>query len=411
MKIKKAKKMTKSKKHADKIRLRQTRFNNIQLAVFAVAFALIGFFVWKSFAYTTNEVALNGLNSSSTSVCSGWTASTPSLSNTATPTFEIAGNGNRATYEAFLDGTDIGAYGVSDLPFADVCVPTPAQFALSSGPHSFYAREINPTAGELTTPNPLTFTVDTIPPSTPPAPSMASFSDSGVAGDAITKFGNPSFLGTADPNTSILLYINGQAGFGGAGVDGTSNWSARIISQPTGTYTLTVVASDQAGNLSPQSAPLTFKIDTVAPTSPSLLPANGASVSGTVNLSATATDTDSGIWKVDFQVDGVTKATDSSAPYSYSWNTTGLTDGSSHSLTAIIHDVADNTTTTSSTVTVQSGSGSPVPGDVNGDGHVNITDLSVLLSNWQTNNANCDLNHNGIVDIFDLSILLSHYGS
>ncbi|HET9721516.1 MAG TPA: choice-of-anchor Q domain-containing protein, partial [Candidatus Saccharimonadales bacterium] len=53
---------------------------------------------------------------------------------------------------------------------------------------------------------------------------------------------------------------------------------------------------------------------------------------------------------------------------------------------------------------------STTPGDLNSDGHVNITDLSIMLSNWGTTNSTCDLNTNGSVDIFDLSILLSHYG-
>ncbi|HET9721893.1 MAG TPA: choice-of-anchor Q domain-containing protein, partial [Candidatus Saccharimonadales bacterium] len=50
------------------------------------------------------------------------------------------------------------------------------------------------------------------------------------------------------------------------------------------------------------------------------------------------------------------------------------------------------------------------PGDLNSDGHVNITDLSIILTNWATSNPTCDLNANGTVDIFDLSILLSHFG-
>jgi hypothetical protein len=51
-------------------------------------------------------------------------------------------------------------------------------------------------------------------------------------------------------------------------------------------------------------------------------------------------------------------------------------------------------------------------GDLNADGHVDIVDLSILLSHWQsTTTPAYDLNNNGAVDIFDLSILLSHYGS
>ena len=49
-------------------------------------------------------------------------------------------------------------------------------------------------------------------------------------------------------------------------------------------------------------------------------------------------------------------------------------------------------------------------GDINGDGKVNITDLSLLLSAWGTNNTAADLNKSGKVDIADLSILLSNFG-
>lgn len=56
-----------------------------------------------------------------------------------------------------------------------------------------------------------------------------------------------------------------------------------------------------------------------------------------------------------------------------------------------------------------SGGGTPGPttGDINGDSVVNIFDLSILLSSWNTSNAASDLNHDGAVNVFDLSIFLS----
>jgi hypothetical protein len=51
-----------------------------------------------------------------------------------------------------------------------------------------------------------------------------------------------------------------------------------------------------------------------------------------------------------------------------------------------------------------------LPGDLNNDNAVNVTDLSILLSNYRTTNAVADVNSDGIVNVLDLSILLSHYG-
>jgi hypothetical protein len=54
-------------------------------------------------------------------------------------------------------------------------------------------------------------------------------------------------------------------------------------------------------------------------------------------------------------------------------------------------------------------------GDLSGDGIVNITDLSILLTHWAPDvhiprNTGGDVNGSGTVDIYDLSILLTHYG-
>jgi uncharacterized membrane protein len=48
----------------------------------------------------------------------------------------------------------------------------------------------------------------------------------------------------------------------------------------------------------------------------------------------------------------------------------------------------------------------PVPGDIDGDGVVDSTDLGVVLSNWGGSGAG-DLNGDGIVNSADLGILLS----
>lgn len=49
-------------------------------------------------------------------------------------------------------------------------------------------------------------------------------------------------------------------------------------------------------------------------------------------------------------------------------------------------------------------------GDLNSDSKINILDLSLLLSKYNTSYAPVDINSDGKVSIFDLSILLSNYG-
>lgn len=48
--------------------------------------------------------------------------------------------------------------------------------------------------------------------------------------------------------------------------------------------------------------------------------------------------------------------------------------------------------------------------DINGNGIVDVFDLSVLLSKWNTADASSDLNADGTVNVFDLSTLLSSWG-
>lgn len=82
--------------------------------------------------------------------------------------------------------------------------------------------------------------------------------------------------------------------------------------------------------------------DTTPPTVSITSPAAGASVSGTISVSANATD-GVGVAGVQFFLDGTPLATeDTSAPYAVGWDTTTAADGS-HTLTAVARDVAGNT--------------------------------------------------------------------
>src|SRR5919201_3757632 len=92
--------------------------------------------------------------------------------------------------------------------------------------------------------------------------------------------------------------------------------------------------------------------DTTSPNVSITAPAAGATVSGTIIVSATASD-NVGVAGVQFTLDGANLgAEDTSAPYSVAWNTTNLANGS-HVLTAVARDAAGNVaTSTPVTVTV-----------------------------------------------------------
>ena len=80
--------------------------------------------------------------------------------------------------------------------------------------------------------------------------------------------------------------------------------------------------------------------DTTAPVASITAPADGATVSGTVSVTASASD-DVAVAKVEILLDGSVVSTVLTAPYSWSWNTTTAANGA-HTLTAIAYDSANN---------------------------------------------------------------------
>ncbi len=81
--------------------------------------------------------------------------------------------------------------------------------------------------------------------------------------------------------------------------------------------------------------------DTTPPTTSITAPANGATVSGTVNVTASASD-NVGVTRVEFWIDGALASTDTTSPYSFSWVTTGYANGSGHSIQSRAFDAASN---------------------------------------------------------------------
>jgi hypothetical protein len=92
-------------------------------------------------------------------------------------------------------------------------------------------------------------------------------------------------------------------------------------------------------------------VDTVKPVVAITSPANGATVSGTISVTASATDNVK-VSSVQFTLDGTNLGSAiTSSPYTYLWNTTLASNGS-HTIAAIARDPSGNSSTASISVTV-----------------------------------------------------------
>ena len=141
---------------------------------------------------------------------------------------------------------------------------------------------------------------------------VAAVGDSSTGEDATNSCGHTTYLGYNDPSyDNGLIYANAVA------------WLAN--------------GSGGTGG------------DTTPPTTSITAPANGTTVSATVSVTASASD-NVGVTKVEFYLDGALKSTDTTSPYSWSWDTTASANGS-HSLVTKAYDAAGNVGT-SATVTV-----------------------------------------------------------
>jgi glucose/arabinose dehydrogenase len=188
----------------------------------------------------------------------------------------------------------------------------------------------------------------------------ATFVDTGAAGNAptvaLTAPGNNSTgsVGTpitlsatasdSDGNVANVQFFDGSTPIGSA--DTSAPYSVSWTPSSAGTHTLTARATDNCSTSS-TSAAVTVTInagtgDTQPPTVAFTAPASLADgLTGSVQVTANATD-NVGVANVEFQVDGVTLATDTSSPYAATVDTTLYASGQ-HVLRARASDAAGNT--------------------------------------------------------------------
>ena len=131
---------------------------------------------------------------------------------------------------------------------------------------------------------------------------------------------------------------------------------------PTTLYHYRVKSKDAAGNLavSPDAVFTTAPPpDTTPPAVSITTPAANSSVSGTITVSATATDNVS-VVGVQFKLDNANLGAETTIPlYTFTWNTTTVANGT-HTLTAVARDAAGNVAI-SAPVSVMAANGDVLP--------------------------------------------------
>lgn len=131
----------------------------------------------------------------------------------------------------------------------------------------------------------------------------------------------------------------------------------------------------------------TIKSSTPVTNSPPIIfliaPLNGATLSGGVTLSATASD-DLGISKVRFMIDSTTIIDDTSAPYTFSYNTETASNGS-HVVKAVAYDTGGLTAESAATVTIDNAAPGPAGPDSENP-TVSFTAPSPNPYSWESGN-------------------------
>lgn len=210
----------------------------------------------------------------------------------------------------------------------------------------------NPLAANYT----FNFTTGTAP-NVPPTVNAGPDQTINLPANSVTMAGSAS-----DPDGTIASRTWSKVSGPAATITDPTSYTTTITGLVYGTYVFRLTVVDNSNASAFDEVQVIVK-DVVAPTISLTAPVGGATVSGnSVVVSANASDPTpgSGVDHVDFHIDGAyatTIGTDSTSPYSITWNSTTVPNGT-HILTARAYDKATNFTTSSSvSITVTNGPG------------------------------------------------------
>jgi hypothetical protein len=144
--------------------------------------------------------------------------------------------------------------------------------------------------------------------------------------------------------TKVELYADGALVGTKTAAPYSFSWNTDPLTEAS--HTLQAKAYDAANNVgNSANVTVTVKHDVTPPTVALTAPAAGATLTGTVTVSANASD-DKAVARVEFYRGTTLLGTDTTAPYSIQWNTSAETPGA-YSLTARAFDTGNNSATSS----------------------------------------------------------------
>jgi subtilisin len=285
-------------------------------------------------------------------------SNTDNVTNDNTPTFTGTAKAN-STVKIYAGSTLVCETTTVDASGNYSCT---LSSALANGTHSITATATDAAGTTSPASAALNVTIDTAAPTVPDGSLSPANGATGVALDASVSATFSEAMDPATLNTNTFTLVpQGSTATVGTSVTYDAATKKATLNHPnltsSTTYNATVKsgtggAKDVAGNALATDKGWSFTTgaapaDTTPPSVSLTAPADGAKVSGTVTLSANASD-NTGVKEVRFYVNGVLVGTDTTSPYSVSWDSTSVPEGDNYTIQAEAYDAAGNKGTSAS---------------------------------------------------------------
>ncbi|MQF82344.1 MAG: PGF-pre-PGF domain-containing protein, partial [SAR202 cluster bacterium] len=312
------------------------------------------------------------------------TSQTDNLTSDSTPTFKgIAEPG--AYVEIFSSGDVMGGSGEADSRgHWQITVSR-----IGDGVHAITARATDKAGNVSNSSDPLTMIIgsDLVAPS---ALDLTEKSDSGTSStDDITSDTTPTFTGTGQSGAKIELFRGGTIKIGSGTVAPNGTWTITSDTLKSGTYSITVRATDAAGNKKTGSKKLSLTIDNliVAPDAPDLDTKSDSGSSSTDDITSDTTPDFKGRAEVNSVVtvlrdgDTVLGSATSDSRGNWALTSSGLKDGI-HRITVTAIDAAGNHSVASKglSITVDTSITAPEPPDMSASSDLGESDSDNITS-------------------------------